>query len=59
MEKDKTDKEILEEALRKFAPDSSVKLTEFIINRPDTDLITFNQVKEIIQITKLKKLSLR
>jgi hypothetical protein len=45
-----TPEEILKEALQRIAPSSYEHLTRFIIEHPDTDAITFNQLKEFLSV---------
>lgn len=44
----KTTEEILKETLKSFAPNSYLELNKFIISHPDTDAITFNQLKQAL-----------
>lgn len=46
----KTKEQILEEALKKFAPNAYEPLVRTIMKHPDTDAITYNQFCEAINI---------
>ncbi|MBU1173334.1 MAG: hypothetical protein KKD44_27520 [Proteobacteria bacterium] len=48
-------KVILKDTLKEFAPNSYEKLTEFIVNHPETDAITFKQLEKALAIYKKQK----